>query len=112
MVKLSMLAASALAAGAIAVGAGVGAAPAYADSTADSTFVQQLDKNGIPYTSPDLAIGRATALCLLLQQGHTGADAVQFATQTDRANASAAQDAKFAAIAEGVYCPNELGTSH
>jgi len=105
MVKFSTLAASALAAGAIAAGAGAGAAPAYADSTADSTFIQQLDAAGIPYANPDVAIGRATAVCLLLQQGHTGADAVQWAAQTDTANASSLQDAKFAALAESAYCP-------
>ena len=105
MVKFSMLAAAGLAAGAIAAGAGF-AAPAYADSTADSTLIRQLDAAGIPYLSPDLAIGRATAVCLLLQQGHTEADAVQWATQTDRANASPLQDAKFTALVESVYCPS------
>ncbi len=105
MVKFSTLAASALAAGAIAAGIGVGAAPAYADSTADSTFIQQLDKAGIPYLNPYLAVGRATAMCQLLQ-GHDDADALQFVMQTDRANATSAQDAKFAAIAESVYCPH------
>ena len=104
MAKFSMLAAGLAAAGAIAMGTGL-AGPASADSTADSTFIHQLHESGIPYLSSDLAIGRATAVCLLLQQGHTEADAVQWATQTDRANASPLQDANFAALAESVYCP-------
>ncbi len=106
MVKFSILAASALAAGAIAAGVGAAAAPAYADSTADSTFIQQLDKAGIPYANPYLAVGRATAMCQLLQQGHNGTDALQFVTQTDRANATSQQDATFAALAASAYCPN------
>ena len=106
MVKFSALAASVLAAGAIAAGTAAGVGPAYADSTADSTFTQQLDKAGIPYANPFLAVGRATAMCQLLQQGHNHLDAVQFVQQTDRANASSAQDATFAQLAESVYCPH------
>ncbi len=113
MVKFSILAASALAAGAIVAGVGAGVAPAYADSTADSTFIQQLDKAGIPYVNPNLAVGRATAMCQLVQQGHNGTDALQFVTQTDRGNASSQQDANFAALAASDYCPgNDLGLPH
>ncbi len=88
------------------------ATPAHADSTTDTTFIRQLESAGIPYTNPNLAIGRATALCLLLQQGHTPADAMQFAATTDRADASSLQDANFAALAESLYCPSESGLSH
>ncbi|EUA16432.1 hypothetical protein I545_4043 [Mycobacterium kansasii 662] len=112
MVKFSMLAAAGLAVGAIVAGAGVGAAPAHADSTADSTFIQQLDKAGIPYVNPYLAVGRATAMCLYLNQGHTEAEALLFTAQTDRANATSLQDAQFAQLAEAIYCPNELSSAH
>ena len=110
MMKFSTLAASVLAAGAISAGVAGAAAvatPAYADSTADNTFIQQLDQAGIPYANPFLAVGRATAMCQLMQQGHDDLAALQFVQQTDRANASPAQDAKFAAIATSVYCPGE-----
>lgn len=110
MVKFSMLAAAGLVAGAAVLGAGASAAPAYADSTADSTFIQQLDNAGIPYLNPYLAVGRATAMCLLLRQGHTEAEALQFAAQTDRANATSLQDVAFARLAESIYCPNELSS--
>ena len=113
MGKFSVLAASALAAGAIVAGAAAGVAPAYADSTADNTFIRQLNAAGIPYISPDVAIGQATAVCLLLQQGHTDADALQWVQQTNMpANASPSQDARFAALATSVYCPNNFASSH
>ncbi|MFZ1175236.1 MAG: DUF732 domain-containing protein [Mycobacterium sp.] len=107
MVKFSVFGASALAAGALLAGAGAAAAPAYADSSSDSTFIRQLNAAGIPYISPDVAIGQATAVCLLLQQGHTDADALQWVQQTNMpANASSLQDARFAALAQSVYCPS------
>ncbi len=107
MIKLSVFGASALAAGALLAGAGAAAAPAYADSSSDSTFIRQLNAAGIPYISPDVAIGQATAVCLLLQQGHTDADALQWVQQTNMpANASSLQDARFAALAQSVYCPS------
>ena len=110
MIKFSMFAASALAAGALLAGAGAAAAPAYADSTADSTFIRQLDAAGIPYISPDLAVGQATAVCLLLQQGHTDADALQWVQQTNMpANASPLQDARFAALARECLLPEQPG---
>ena len=113
MSKFSMLAASALAAGAIVAGAGAAAAPAYADSTADNTFIRQLNAAGIPYISPDVAVGQATAVCLLLQQGHNDADALQWVQQTNMpANASSLQNARFAALAESIYCPNDFASSH
>ena len=110
MIKISTFAASVLAAGAIAAGAAAGATPAYADSTADNTFIQQLDQAGIPYVNPFLAVGRATAMCQLVEQGHDDLAALQFVQQTDRANASSAQDARFAAIAASVYCPGNFSS--
>ena len=86
------------------------AAPAHADPDPDARFLRGLTNAGITYhNEPDAeAIGRQ--VCSLMDQGAPEADVITAMTQQ---NAEFSKDAaaKFAKVAEAVYCPAHLGGS-
>jgi hypothetical protein len=84
------------------------AAPAHADPDPDGRFLRGLNNAGITYhNAPDAeAIGRR--VCELMDQGAPEGDVINAMTQQ---NSGFNNDlaAKFAKVAEAVYCPVHLG---
>jgi Protein of unknown function (DUF732) len=81
------------------------AIPAYGDPTSqDANFLAALDKAGISYGSPDQAIAAGNAVCQLLSEGKSAAEA---AWQLVITNPGLTSDTatEFAGIAASVYCP-------
>ena len=84
------------------------AAPAHADPDPDARFLRGLNNAGITYhNAPDaMSIGRR--VCELMDQGAPEADVINAMAQQ---NSGFSRDdaAKFARVAEAVYCPVHLG---
>jgi hypothetical protein len=84
------------------------AAPAHADPDPDARFLRGLNNAGITYHSPPDAITTGRRLCEFMDQGAKEADVISAMTQQ---NSGFSDDsaAKFAKVAEAVYCPAHLG---
>jgi hypothetical protein len=84
------------------------APPAHADPDPDGRFLRGLNTAGITYHSPPDAIATGRKVCEFMDQGAKEADVITAMTQQNSgfSNDSAA---KFAKVAEAVYCPAHLG---
>jgi hypothetical protein len=84
------------------------AAPAHADPDPDARFLRGLSNAGISYHSAPDAIATGRRVCELMDQGAREADVVNGMTQQ---NSGFTDDgaAKFAKVAEAVYCPAHIG---
>jgi hypothetical protein len=80
------------------------AAPAYAEPTADASFIDALTKAGITFNDPSNAVDAAHATCDLITQGDSGLQVVQL-VQQQNSGVSTTNAAKFTAIAVSAYCP-------
>ena len=83
-------------------------APAHADPDPDGRFLRGLNNAGITYHSPPDAISTGRKVCEFMDQGQREADVITAMTQQ---NSGFSEDsaAKFAKVAEAVYCPTHLG---
>ena len=84
------------------------AAPAHADPDPDARFLRGLNTAGITYHSGPDAIATGRKVCEFMDQGAREPDVINAMTQQ---NSGFSDDsaAKFAKVAEAVYCPAHLG---
>jgi hypothetical protein len=82
------------------------AAPAHADpADTDADFLALLDKVGISYNSPELAISTGRKVCEMMDSGRSGPEVVKAVTAKNPGFTNAD---RFVAIAVSVYCPNHV----
>jgi Protein of unknown function (DUF732) len=84
------------------------AAPAHADPDPDARFLRGLSNAGITYHSAPDATATGHQVCSLMDQGAKEGDVINAMTQQN-AGFSNDEAAKFAKVAEAVYCPTHLG---
>jgi len=84
------------------------AAPAHADPDPDGRFLRGLSNAGITYHSAPDAEATGHQVCTLMDQGAKEGDVITAMTQQNDGFSSDAA-AKFAKVAEAVYCPNHIG---
>jgi hypothetical protein len=84
------------------------AAPAHADPDPNARFLNGLSNAGITYHDAPEATAAGHRVCELMDQGAKEADVITAMTEQ---NAGFSNDsaAKFARVAEVVYCPNHIG---
>jgi hypothetical protein len=80
------------------------AATVYAAPADDQNFIAALDRQGIPYSSPQNAIGIAREVCALLDDGATGVDVAREINKTSGIPAPHAGYFVGASITS--YCPS------
>lgn len=88
------------------------AAPAYADeaetATNDARFLAALHDAGLSHRGSDqAAVSAGRAVCVLMDDGLTAADAV-VAVERTNPGFTAERAARFAAISAMTYCPQHL----
>jgi Protein of unknown function (DUF732) len=84
------------------------AAPAHADPDPDARFLRGLTNAGITYHSAPDAMSTGRRVCELMDQGAPEADVIKAMAQQNSGFSNDAA-AKFAKVAEAVYCPVHLG---
>lgn len=100
---VAKLAGTAIVAGALGLAAVVTAGTAAAFSSADNTFLTEIESEGIGYDSPRTAISNAHYVCEALDDG---ADPVDLGQELlDNTDLSTHQAAVFVLSSVGNYCP-------
>ncbi len=84
------------------------AVPVHADPDPDARFLRGLNNAGITFHSPPDAITTGRRVCEFMDQGQREADVITAMTQQ---NSGFSEDsaARFAKVAEAVYCPAHIG---
>ncbi|MCV7195976.1 DUF732 domain-containing protein [Mycobacterium angelicum] len=93
--------------GAAAVGLAVATAGAASASSADDTFISQMQSIGVSFSSPQAAVQQGHQVCKELAAGKTGTEiANEVLSQT---NLTSKQAAYFVVYATKDYCPQYAG---
>lgn len=84
------------------------AVPAQADPGPDANFLAELNKAGITYQTPSVAIGVGKRECALMDQGIPESDVIKTVSESNPAFKGDAAT-EFTNIAVSVYCPQDAG---
>jgi hypothetical protein len=87
------------------------AAPAHADpgnSATDASFLAALNKAGITYQDPALAVSVAKEACALMDQGNPEAGVIK-SVSSSNPGFTGDGAAQFTMIAASAYCPQHMG---
>ena len=87
------------------------ATPAQADpghSGPDASFLAALNKAGITYQDPAVAIAAGKNACELMDQGHPEVDVIK-SVSSSNPGFTVEGAAQFAMIAASAYCPQHMG---
>ena len=78
------------------------------DAGPDASFLDALDKAGVPYKNGPVAVGVGKRACQLMDQGHSEFEVIQ---DVSASNPGFTMDnaTKFTTIAVGAYCPQHAG---